>query len=120
MTYNNTATLTGNMGSEAEIIETDGKLMAAFSMATTDSFKDENDQWQQNETVWHKVLSFNPTVIELVRSLKKGTRLEVVGPISYRPFSTVLDDGRMVTKKEACIIGRKVTQKPLVKSPAQS
>ena len=47
MAINNTTLLTGNMGSEARIIETEENRFAAFSLATTDSYKDENDQWHE-------------------------------------------------------------------------
>lgn len=115
MAINNTAILTGNMGSEARIIETEGNRFAAFSLATTDSYKDDNDQWHEKETVWHNILVFNPKVIEMVKSLKKGTRLQITGALSYRPFEVVNGDGEVFTKKEASIVAGKVEQAPLVK-----
>jgi len=115
MTINNTAILTGNMGSEARIIETEGNRFAAFSLATTDSYKDDNDQWHEKETVWHNILVFNPKVIEMVKSLKKGTRLQITGALSYRPFEVVNGEGEVFTKKEASIVAAKVEQAPLVK-----
>jgi len=115
MTYNNTAIITGNMGGEAEILEKDGKEFAAFSIATTDSYLDDNEEWQQKETVWHKVLVFNPHVIASVKNLKKGTRIEVTGSIAYRNFPCILEGSTTVQKKEAAIIAGKVALKPLVK-----
>lgn len=115
MAYNNTVTLTGNMGSEAKIIEQDDTTFAVFSLATADSYLDENEQWVQKDTIWHNVLVFSPLVIEQVKSLKQGTRLELIGFLSYRPFKTILDDGRTVIKKEASVIAQKVEMKPLPK-----
>ena len=115
MAYNQTVTLIGNLGDEAQIIEQDGKQFAAFSIATTDSYLDQNEQWQQKSPVWHRVLSFNPYVIEKVKRLMKGTRLEIVGSLSYRPFETMLEDGRVVKKMEATIIAGKADLKPLPK-----
>lgn len=115
MAYNNTVKLFGNMGSEAKIIEKDGKLMAAFSLATTDSYLDEDGNWQQKETVWHNVLIFSPYVIQQVKSLKTGSRIELDGSLSYRPFATVLDDGQCIDKKEASIIAHQIELRPLVK-----
>ncbi len=114
MTNINTVTLTGNMGSEAKIIETAEKPFATFSLATTGSYKDENDEWQQKETIWHNILVFNPRVIEQVKNLKKGSRLEISGSISYRSFEVQTEVGTL-TKKEASIIAHKAEQKPLVK-----
>lgn len=115
MAYNNTVTLTGNMGSEARIIETEENRFAAFSLATTDSYKDEAGEWHDKETIWHSILVFNPVVIEVVKNLKKGTRLKITGSLSYRPFEVMNGEGEVITKKEASILAAKVEQAPLVK-----
>jgi single-strand DNA-binding protein len=114
MAINNTVTLIGNMGSEANIIETDNTTFAAVSLATTDSYKNENGEWQELETLWHDVIAFNPTVIQMLKSLKKGTRLEITGSLSYRPYKVMLE-GKEITKKEVSIIARKIEQAPLTK-----
>ncbi len=117
--FNNTVKLTGNIGIEAKIIEQEnGTRFASLSIATTDSYKDADEQWQQKETVWHRVLVFNPQVIEVLKSLKTGTRIELDGSLSYRPFNTALDDGRSIQKQEVTIVAHKVTLKPLVKKSA--
>lgn len=115
MAYNQAVTLTGNLGAEAEIKEGTERSFAAFSLATADSYQDEQEQWVQKESIWHKVLAFSPHVQKQVMSLKKGTRVEITGSISYRPFETSLEDGRMVTKNEAVIIAHKLELKPLAK-----
>ncbi len=117
MALNNTATLTGNMGSEAKIIETGNKPFATFSLATTDSYKNENEEWVQKDTIWHDILVFSPKVIEQVKAFKKGTRITITGSISYRPFETTLEDGRTVKKNEASIIAGKIEMAPLAKKP---
>jgi len=125
MAYNNTVTLTGNMGSEAKIIETEDKtFFAAFSLATQDSYKDQNDQWQDKELLWHNILVFNPRVVEMVKNLKTGTRLTLTGSLSYRPFKTQVIDSKTgeakeVTKLEASIVAGKLELSPLVKKKKQ-
>lgn len=114
MAINNTVTLIGNMGSEADIIQTDSTTFAAVSIATTDSYQDDNGDWKELETIWHNVLTFNPKLIEVLKSLKKGSRLEITGSLAYRPY-TVMLDGKEITKKEASIIARKIEQAPLSK-----
>lgn len=103
------------MGDEITLIETSEKSFAAFSIATTDSYKDENGQWHQKQPIWHKVLAFSPQTIAFLKNLKMGTRLEIVGSLSYRPFETLTQDGVVVKKQEATIIVHNVEQKPLVK-----
>lgn len=121
MAINNTVTLIGNMGSEADIIETENTTFAAVSIATTDSYKDDNGEWQELATIWHNVLTFNPKLIEVLRNLKKGTRLEITGSLSYRPYKvdtgTHDEEGftKIVTKYEASIIARKIELAPLAK-----
>lgn len=120
MAYNNSVQLTGNTGAEVRIIETENRKFAAFSIATTDSYKDQDDNWQEKETVWHNVVAFNPKLIEMLKSLKKGTRLSITGSLSYRPFEVQDGEGKTITKKEASIVAGKIEQAPLVKKNKES
>ena len=120
MAYHNNVTLTGNMGSEAKIIETDTRTFAVFSLATQDTYLDANEEWQEKELLWHNIIAFSPRVLEMVKSLKKGTRLTITGSLSYRPFKALVIDSttgeqKEVTKLEASIIAHKVELTPLVK-----
>lgn len=115
MALNFTATLTGNMGSEARIIEKEDRTFAAFSLATTDSYKDEHDAWHENETQWHSILVFNPKLIEMVKSLKKGTRITITANSYYRPFDVVSGDGEVITKREISFVPRQIELSPLAK-----
>ena len=115
MAINNTIKLTGNTGSEVKIIDNNGKPFAAFSLATTDSYKEkESGEWKDKETIWHDVIAFNPKLIEQLKAFKKGTRLDITGSLSYREFK-VQDEGKVITKKEARVIAHKAEQAPLVK-----
>jgi len=119
MANNNTVILVGNMGDEAQVIETEDRTFAAVSLATTDSYKDESGEWQQAATVWHNVLAFNPKVIASLKNLKKGARLELTGSLSYRPRKVTTHDNDGVVKEfdimEASIIAHKIELAPLVK-----
>ena len=57
MAINNEVTLTGNLGSEAKIIQKDdGSTFASLSIATQDSYKDkQSDEWVKKDSVWHDV-----------------------------------------------------------------
>lgn len=120
MAQNNTVTLTGNLGSEARIIATEENTFAAVSLATTDSYKDEQGNWQEKDTVWHSILAFSPRVIEQLKAFKKGTRVQITGSLSYRPFEVINGEGEVITKKEAAIIASKVELAPLVKKSAKT
>ena len=114
MAYNNVVILTGNLGDNARIVEKDDKLFAAFSMATQESYKDENDQWQKTDAVWHKVLAFDNELIQLAKTLDKGTRITITGSLSYREFSHKPRGKKAVKKREASIIAHNIEPKPLV------
>jgi single stranded DNA-binding protein len=108
MAYNNTVILIGNLGSEARIIATEEYTFAAVSLATTDSYQDQEGHWQDKVTIWHNVVAFNPCVIEEMKSLKTGTRIKVTGSLTYRPFEVVDGNGQVITKKEASVVAGKV------------
>ena len=94
-------------------------LFAAFSLATTDSYKDKEGNWQDRETVWHDVIAFGPKLIEKAKTLDTKTRIQVTGSLSYRFFEAVGEEGKTVKKKAASVIARKIEGAPLVaKEPA--
>lgn len=107
------------MGDEAQIIKTDNTTFAALSLATADTYQDDAGEWQQASTVWHNVVAFSPKVITALESLKKGSRIQVTGSLSYRPRQVKTHDSDGVLKEfnimEASVIARKVELAPLPK-----
>ena len=120
MAINNTVNLIGNMGNEARIIEKEDRTFAVFSIATTDSYKDDQDQWHDKESIWHDLITFSPTIIETLKALKKGTRIEVTGALSYKPFEVEIEPGKTITKKEASVVVKKLEQALVKKNKAES
>jgi len=114
MAINNSVILTGNTGAEAQVIETDSTTFAAVRLATTDSYQDEEGNWKDLETIWHDVVTFNPKVIQVLKSLKTGSRIKVTGSLSYRPYEVMIED-KKIQKKEASVIAKKVEMAPLGK-----
>lgn len=100
MAKNNKVELHGFLGQDAKIMETDGKTFVSLRIATTDSYKDENDQWQDKESIWHEVLVFRPLAVQFAKELIKGDLVDVTGSISYRPFK----DEKGYTRYQATII----------------
>ncbi|MFK7979283.1 MAG: single-stranded DNA-binding protein [Saprospiraceae bacterium] len=116
MAINNTIELTGNMGAEPRFITTEGSNFASFTLYTTDSYKDEESgEWKNKESLYHNIIVFNPTIIEVLKGLNTKARLKVIGSISYREFKIIGDDGNEFTKREASIVAKKIEQAPLVK-----
>lgn len=115
MANNNTITLIGNTGDDVRIVTSGETRFASLSLATVDSYKDKEGNWQNKETVWHKIVAFSPKLVETLKSFKKGTRLKITGSLSYRDFEVPGENGGMITKREASIVAREVEQVPLVK-----
>lgn len=115
MAYNASVKLIGNTGAKAKVIERK-KLFATFSLATTDSYKDKDENWQKKETQWHDVIVFNPKLIEIVRNYEKGTRLEVTGSLTNK-FVEVFDEGGKSLKiRTTRIVAGTIKEAPLPKT----
>lgn len=83
-TLNNKVQLIGNLGKDPEIKEIDGgKKVARFSMATTESYKNEAGE-KITETSWHNIVAWNGLATIAERFLTKGKEVAVEGRISYR------------------------------------
>lgn len=100
MARNNKIELHGFLGQDAKVIESDGKSFVSLRVATTDSYKDENDKWQDKESIWHEVLVFRPLAVQFAKELKKGNLVDITGSISYRPFK----DEQRYTRYQATIV----------------
>ena len=122
MAINNTVELTGNMGAEPKFIEvTNGSDFASFTLYTRDSYKDEETgKWEDKKSIYHNVIAFNPTIIQILKGLNTQARIKVTGSISYREFTIEGEDGNEFTKREASIIAKKIEQAPLVKKNQDS
>ena len=77
----NKVILLGNVGKDPEIKATaSGTVVATFSIATSDRFKDKDGNWQ-DRTEWHNLVAFQRTA-EIVRDyVKKGNKLYVEGSL---------------------------------------
>jgi single-strand DNA-binding protein len=77
----NKVILLGNVGKDPEIKATgSGVVVANFSIATSDRFKDNTGNWQ-DRTEWHNLVAFQRTA-EIVRDyVKKGNKLYIEGSL---------------------------------------
>lgn len=107
---NNYAVLTGNLGAEPEVYETDeGRAFVSLTIYTQSSYLDKDaNEWVSLPSIPHNVISFKPWVIADLQQFKKGARIKIKGEIQYRPFQVILEDGSTVTKREATIFAERV------------
>jgi single-strand DNA-binding protein len=84
----NKVTLIGNVGKDPEIRSTsDGRDIATFSIATTESWKDKATGEKKDRTEWHRVVVFNESLANVVKNyVKKGTKLYIEGALQTRKW----------------------------------
>jgi single-strand DNA-binding protein len=90
----NRVQLIGNLGHDPETKTLEnGKKLAKFSIATTESYKN-NDGKKVEETTWHNVVVWNGLADVASKYLKKGRQVAIEGRITYRTY----EDKNKVTK----------------------
>ena len=84
----NKVILLGNVGGDPVIRSTqDGKKIATFSLATSESWKNKNGE-KQEKVQWHNVVIFSEGLANVVEKyIKKGTKLFVEGSLQNRKWT---------------------------------
>jgi single-strand DNA-binding protein len=95
----NRVTLIGHLGKEPEIRTTQqGNRVASFSLATSESWKDQSGE-RQERTTWHRVVIFNENLIGIIEKYaKKGSKVYLEGQLENRKWTG--DDGKENTTTE--------------------
>ncbi len=93
----NKVILIGNLGKDPEVRTLEsGVKYATFSIATNESFKDKNDQWQ-TQTEWHNIVAWRNLAEKAEKTLKKGSSVYIEGKITYRKYTDKENIERSVT-----------------------
>ncbi len=94
----NKVTLIGNLGKEPEIQILEGNVaVAKFSLATTETFKD-NQGKTQNQTEWHNVVLWRGLADLAGKYLHKGSLVYIEGKIKTRQYDDKEGVRRNVTE----------------------
>ncbi len=85
----NKVILVGNVGQDPEIRTTqDGREIAHFSLATSDSWKDKNTGEKRDKTEWHRIVVFSQGLVNIVKNyVKKGSKLYIEGSLHTRKWT---------------------------------
>ncbi len=84
----NKVTLIGNLGKDPEIRSTsDGREIATFSLATTDTWRDRASGEKKERTEWHRIVIFSEGLVGVVKNyVKKGSKLYIEGSLQTRKW----------------------------------
>jgi single-strand DNA-binding protein len=85
----NKVILIGNVGQNPEIRSTnDGREIASFSIATSDSWKDKNSGEKREKTEWHRISVFSQGLVGIIKNyVKKGSKLYIEGSLQTRKWT---------------------------------
>ena len=101
----NKAILLGNLGKDPEIRRLDdGRAVANFSIATSESYKNKAGERVTN-TEWHNIVLWSPLAEIAENYLKKGSQVIIEGKISNRSY----EDKDGVKKYISEVVGRDIT-----------
>ena len=84
----NKVILVGNIGQEPQVrTMQSGQKVVTFSLATSDRWRDRQTGEQKEQTEWHRVVIFNPSLVDVAeRMLQKGTKLYLEGSLRTRKW----------------------------------
>ena len=96
----NKVTLIGNLGKDPEIRTTsDGRELANFSIATSESWKDKVTGERKDKTEWHRIVVFNEGLVRVIKSyVKKGSKLYIEGQLQTRKWTDNDNQERYTTE----------------------
>jgi len=82
----NSVKLIGHLGADPEVKKLDnGKVVAKFSMATNDTYKNaKGDKITQTE--WHNIVAWGKTAEFIEKYLKKGNHVALEGKLTHHSY----------------------------------
>lgn len=124
----NKVILLGNLGKEPEVANLqNGVLVANFSIATSEIWKDKLSGLPQEKTEWHRVVCFRRLAEIASEYLKKGSKVYIEGRLQTRKwqdktgvdhYSTeiIANELYMVDNKSDAVnpVANRVTNKPTI------
>ena len=102
----NKVILIGNLGKDPEIRRLEnGAVVAAFSIATSESFTDKNSGEKKEITDWHDIVLWRGLAEIAEKYIRKGTKIYVEGKLKKRSWQ----DKEGNTKYNTEVIGEELT-----------
>lgn len=97
-TLRNKVQLIGNLGNDPEIINLEsGKLLAKFSIATNETYKNASGE-KVTDTQWHNIVAWGKTATIVENYLIKGKEVAIEGKLTTRSYDTSEGEKRYITE----------------------
>ena len=96
-TLRNSVQLIGRLGKDPEVKLFGEKKKAAFSIATSDSYKNAKGE-KVEDTQWHNLVIWGKLADVAGKYLKKGSEVAVEGKLVHRVFETDKGEKRYFTE----------------------
>jgi single-strand DNA-binding protein len=93
----NSVQLIGRLGKDPEVKVFSKNKRATFSLATTDSYKNQNGESVQ-DTQWHNVVIWGALAEVAEKYLKKGQEIALEGKLVHRNYETDKGEKRSITE----------------------
>jgi single-strand DNA-binding protein len=100
-TLRNKVSLIGRLGAQPEVTTFDtGRMLARFTMATNERFKDKEGNWQDN-TQWHTINAWGKIAERVKKALNRGQEIILEGKLVHQTYETKTGEKRYGTVIEA-------------------
>ena len=94
----NKVVLIGNLGRDPEIRRLEnGAVVAKFSVATNENYKDKSGEWQ-TQTEWHDIVVWRHLAERAERDLAKGKLVYIEGKLTHRKYQDKDGNDRYITE----------------------
>lgn len=81
----NAVKLIGNVGNEVNVLDFENGKKASFSLATTESYINKNNE-EVKTTAWHNVVAWGKVAEICADLVSKGKFVSVEGKLNYRNY----------------------------------
>lgn len=114
--------LVGNVGKDPEVRHLDnGAVVAKFSLATSETYKDKNGE-KQTQTEWHNIVIWRQLAEVVEKYVKKGQQLYLEGKSTTRSYEDKDGNKRYITEMVAYsmqMLGKKGETAEFIPTPSE-
>jgi single-strand DNA-binding protein len=93
----NSVQLIGRLGKDPEVKTFSKSKKATFSLATTDSYKNQKGESVQ-DTQWHNIVIWGALADVAEKFLKKGQEIAIEGKLVHRNYETEKGEKKFITE----------------------